>query len=92
MHARLSCHRLASGSWPWQVPHVNPAAACNTCFCQDHINDVWANMGAIVTAAVAARMRQLWWTDPAGGILISALIIYRWSVITASSVAKVVRQ
>ena len=49
-------------------------------------------MGAIVTAAVAARMRQLWWTDPAGGILISALIIYRWSVITAGSVAKVVRR
>lgn len=58
---------------------------------EDHINDVWSNAGAIVTAAVASRMRQLWWTDPAGGILISALIIYRWSVITASSVAKVVR-
>lgn len=52
---------------------------------------MWANTGAIVTAAVAARLRQLWWTDPAGGILISALIIYRWTVITASSVAKVVR-
>ncbi len=73
----LSCLRLTLLSKTWRSM-------------QDHINDVWANAGAIVTAAVASRMRQLWWTDPAGGILISALIIYRWSVITASSVAKVV--
>ena len=43
-----------------------------------------------MTAAVASRWQFLWWADPAGGILISAVIIWRWCVITAGSVAKVV--
>ncbi|PRW58020.1 CDF membrane [Chlorella sorokiniana] len=74
----------------WYCSRLTRYSGAAEALAEDHINDVWANAGAIVTAAVASRMRQLWWTDPAGGICISALIIYRWSVITASSVAKVV--
>lgn len=57
---------------------------------EDHINDVWANAGAVLTAALAAHAPRFWWSDPAGGILIAAVIIWRWALISASAVAKAV--
>jgi divalent metal cation (Fe/Co/Zn/Cd) transporter len=44
---------------------------------EDHLNDVMSNGVALVTASIAFRYEN-WWVDPAGAILISAIIIYRW--------------
>lgn len=33
---------------------------------EDHINDVFSNVAAILTASIAAHVRKLWWTDPIG--------------------------
>ena len=45
---------------------------------EDHLNDVMSNSVAIVTAAIAVKYKNMWWIDPVGAILISAIIIYRW--------------
>lgn len=36
---------------------------------EDHLNDVLSNIAAIVTASIAAHLRNLWWADPIGGSL-----------------------
>ena len=36
---------------------------------EDHLNDVFSNIAAIVTAAIAANVPKVWWLDPAGEIL-----------------------
>lgn len=45
---------------------------------EDHLNDVFSNAGAIVTAAVASVWEKGWWVDPVGAIIISLYIVYRW--------------
>lgn len=57
---------------------------------EDHINDVFSNLAAIITVLVAANISYLWWFDPAGAILISLVIIYRWMGIIWEQVKKIV--
>jgi len=57
---------------------------------EDHYNDVLSNVAAIVTASIAAHIRKWWWVDPAGAIVISLVILFRWVVITWDQVKKVV--
>ena len=45
---------------------------------EDHLNDVWSNTGAVITGAIAGTHPVVWWLDPTGGIVISAVIILRW--------------
>ena len=56
---------------------------------EDHLNDVFSNIGAVATAAVAANTR-LWWFDPTGAMVISIVIIYRWVSIMNEQVKKIV--
>jgi cation diffusion facilitator family transporter len=44
---------------------------------EDHLNDVFSNLGAVGTAAIATNT-SAWWMDPVGAILISFVIIYRY--------------
>ena len=57
---------------------------------EDHINDVFSNLAAIISVLVAANISSLWWFDPAGAILISLIIIYRWMWIIWEQVKKIV--
>jgi len=56
---------------------------------EDHINDVWSNAAAVVTGALASRFTSVWWLDPAAGIVISVLIIWRWMGVTNEQVKKI---
>ena len=56
---------------------------------EDHLNDVWSNAGAVLTGALAARWHSTWWLDPAGGIVISVVIIMRWLHLTWDQVKKI---
>ena len=31
---------------------------------EDHLNDVFGNVGAIISAIIAVRIHYLWWLDP----------------------------
>ncbi|CAM9139076.1 unnamed protein product [Phaeothamnion confervicola] len=55
---------------------------------EDHINDVWSNAAAIAASAIAGKVHSAWWLDPAGGILISLVIIGRWMHVTWDQVKK----
>ena len=52
---------------------------------EDHLNDVMSNTAALVTASIAFHSHGGWWVDPAGAILISLAIIYRWIFLMRSS-------
>jgi cation diffusion facilitator family transporter len=56
---------------------------------EDHLNDVFSNIAAVVTAAIAMNT-VAWWTDPVGAILISLVIIVRWSYIIKEQIRKIV--
>eukprot|EP01039_Chlorochromonas_danica_P002691 gene2691-2941_t len=56
---------------------------------EDHFNDVISNIAAIV-AVVVAYYTTAWWVDPAGAIIISLVIIYRWVFIIHEQVKKIV--
>lgn len=45
---------------------------------QDHRNDVFSNVVALSTSALAHYNRKLWYFDPIGAILISAYIAFSW--------------
>jgi cation diffusion facilitator family transporter len=55
---------------------------------EDHLNDVWSNAAAIITVAIAVHT-PLWWFDPFGAILISLIIIYRWTYVIWEQVKKI---
>jgi divalent metal cation (Fe/Co/Zn/Cd) transporter len=44
----------------------------------DHLNDIWSNFAAL-GCLLTAVYTKLWWMDPAGAIVISAVIVYRWA-------------
>lgn len=54
--------------------------------------DVWSNTVALITASIACNVanNSAWWVDPAGAILISVAIIYRWISIMQEQIQKVV--
>jgi divalent metal cation (Fe/Co/Zn/Cd) transporter len=56
---------------------------------EDHLNDVFSNSAAIATASIAFNT-TLWWMDPIGAIVISALIIWRWGGVINEQVKKIV--
>eukprot|EP01040_Poterioochromonas_malhamensis_P012326 gene12326-13477_t len=56
---------------------------------EDHLNDVFSNIGAVATAAIAYNT-VAWWLDPVGAIMISLVIIYRWLEIINEQVKKIV--
>lgn len=51
---------------------------------------MFSNTAAIVTIAIASSVRDAWWVDPVGAILISLVIIYRWIGIINEQVKKIV--
>mmetsp|Transcript_1565 Transcript_1565/g.4635 ORF Transcript_1565/g.4635 Transcript_1565/m.4635 type:complete len:426 (+) Transcript_1565:354-1631(+) len=57
---------------------------------EDHLNDVFSNAGAIVTAAVASVWEKGWWVDPVGAIIISLYIVYRWIDLCKGQIDKLV--
>jgi cation diffusion facilitator family transporter len=57
---------------------------------EDHFNDVLSNLAAVVTACVASSRSSLWWADPAGAIVISVVIMYRWWTIISEQIKKIV--
>lgn len=57
---------------------------------EDHINDVFSNSAAILTASIAFEFRNLWWFDPAGAIAISLVIVFRWSSMISEQVKKLI--
>lgn len=58
---------------------------------EDHINDVMSNLGAIVTAFPASYWKtSAWWVDPAGAIVISVYIMYRWAEMCKQQIDKLV--
>lgn len=71
--------------------HVNRTANSDmlAALAEDHLNDVWSNGFAVITAAIAFNTTA-WWVDPLGAIVISLVIIYRWYGIIAEQVKKIV--
>lgn len=61
-----------------------------TALAEDHINDVFSNSAAIVTASLAFMFRSMWWLDPAGAIAISVVIVVRWSAMISEQVKKLI--
>lgn len=59
---------------------------------EDHINDVFSNLGALLAAGVVKVWPAGWWVDGAAAILIALIILLRWSFITYSQVLKIVGQ
>lgn len=58
---------------------------------EDHINDVMSNMGAVITAFPASYWKVGgWWVDPAGAIIISIYIMYRWAEMCKQQIDKLV--
>lgn len=57
---------------------------------EDHINDVFSNSGALISAAVAADIRSMWWLDPVSAIAISIIIMYRWGSLIAEQMKKII--
>lgn len=57
---------------------------------EDHFNDVLSNLAAVITASIASARPQWWWVDPAGAILISIVIMYRWWSIISEQIKKIV--
>ncbi len=57
---------------------------------EDHINDVFSNAAAIITASIAFEVNTVWWLDPIGAIAISLVIIYRWSFMITEQVKKLI--
>jgi len=55
---------------------------------EDHFNDVVSNITAITTVSIAFYT-PAWWMDPAGAILISLVIIFRWCRIIWDQAKKV---
>jgi len=71
--------------------HINKTAKSDMieALAEDHFNDVISNTVAIATAAIAFHTIG-WWVDPAGAILISVVIIFRWVGIIKEQVKKIV--
>lgn len=46
---------------------------------EDHLNDVFSYLGTIAAVVVTVAKDSLWWVDPACAIVISLVIIYRWT-------------
>lgn len=57
---------------------------------EDHINDVFSNIGTVVTASVAFEIGSLWWMDAISAIVISLIIVYRWTLMIFDQVRKLV--
>ncbi|KAL8279048.1 hypothetical protein RQP46_008506 [Phenoliferia psychrophenolica] len=57
----------------YRVRHMGPA--CRVLY-EDHRNDLGLNGFALLTNSLGAKIR--WWIDPAGAILMSAVLIYLW--------------
>lgn len=57
---------------------------------EDHINDVFSNSAAIITASIAFQFRKWWWLDSVGAIAISLVIVYRWSSMISEQVKKLI--
>ncbi|QDZ20221.1 cation efflux protein [Chloropicon primus] len=57
---------------------------------EDHLNDILSNCVALLTAALASNLPQVWWVDSAGGALISVYIIVRWIVVAMEHTDKLV--
>lgn len=74
----LYCRRLS---------HLSPAMLALT---EDHWNDVVMNIAAIVFPVIAFYEPKVWWLDPAGGILISCYILWRWYEISLEQVCNIV--
>lgn len=56
---------------------------------EDHFNDIISNVAAAITAAIAFHT-VAWWVDASGAIVISLVIIYRWSLVMSEQVKKIV--
>jgi divalent metal cation (Fe/Co/Zn/Cd) transporter len=59
---------------------------------EDHLNDIMSNsvsMGAALVT-VSVKGQEAWWVDPAGGIIISLWIIWRWLDVLREQVYKLV--
>jgi cation diffusion facilitator family transporter len=56
---------------------------------EDHLNDVFSNIGAIAGAAIAFNVEGAWWVDGMGAIIISTVIIYRWIDIMKEQAQKI---
>jgi divalent metal cation (Fe/Co/Zn/Cd) transporter len=53
---------------------------------EDHLNDIVSNLAAGATAAAAVLVQGAWWADPAGAIIISLYIVWRWIEIARAQV------
>ena len=56
----------------------------------DHINDVWANLIALIVMFIASYWPYLFFLDPIGAILISIWIVWSWYSMGKDEVKKLV--
>jgi divalent metal cation (Fe/Co/Zn/Cd) transporter len=57
---------------------------------EDHWNDIVMNVAALIFPIIAFYVPKVWWIDPAGGILISCYILWRWYEISLEQVRNIV--
>jgi len=58
---------------------------------EDHLNDIFSTSIAVAAIVIISTVKKpnLWWIDPAGGIIIAVGIAYRWVVIIFAQTAKI---
>lgn len=55
---------------------------------EDHLNDIFSNMGTVIAVIVTVSSDSLWWIDAMGAIVISLVIAYRWTHLIYEQVSK----
>lgn len=57
---------------------------------EDHVNDVASNSVTIMAVSIAMEIKSVWWLDAVMAIVISLVIIVRWSLMIVDQVRKLV--
>ena len=80
---------VKTGLWLYcrRIAHLTPAMRALS---EDHFNDIIMNIAALIFPLVAHYQRQVWWIDPAGGLVISAYILWRWHSVANEQVRFIV--
>jgi len=72
--------------WANKYLHSDALAALT----EDHFNDLLSNTAAITAALIASHVKHTWWVDPLGAIALMLLIAWRWCVVIAEQMKKIV--
>lgn len=74
----------------WTCSALSGTSDSMVALAEDHINDVFSNVGALGAAAVAALVASAGWVDPVAAMVISLYILWRWWKVAEDQVNKII--